>query len=352
MTSPDRFTPTKAFNPSNLFELQNATPETEAGPKNDWLRLALEEIRDRLLNDLLGGFNNIVEGIGEGIESIILAIIGQPGGLAQLRAWAEGIQADIEDIPIIGDFFELITGIPDSDDADAASWIRGRINSLFGITTEIIEVEVPRLDNRIDELGGIGTRSTFYSSGPFHNPGPGKTVGVALFNGGSGLTGAKYLYQEFISDDLVYPVAVTVGGPGQVSRFGSYLAGSWTTGGIVTAQGILDGSLGDAGDGGVRNGSSGSVDGGPGGGNLFAAGGQGATLTTPATKGQDAPLDKVAMVGGGGGGAGYSSAVIKSDGANGGWPGGGGGQSGSSTITGAANEGVGGYGGVIITVKG
>lgn len=233
--------------------------------------------------------------------------------------------------------------------------------NLFGLrwaqVDDIAEVQVPRLDNRIDSLAGIGTRSTFYINGTWTNPGTG-TIAVAVFNGGRRtgdvareVSGARYVFQEFNCADLPATVAVTVGGPNAASSFGTFLMGSWENAAIVTSQGLFDGSAGDAGMGGEASNASGAtLESRTGTGNYFAAGGMYETGTTRAVAGQDAPIDKVALAGGGGGGGGGFSfgGTVAQKGANGGFPGGGAGQRPNSTVSLATP----GSGGVFITLKG
>lgn len=231
------------------------------------------------------------------------------------------------------------------------------------------------LTNKVESLLTGGTRYTYMVNATWTNPGPGKIVGVACFNGGCGGSGhsstlniggrgAKYVYQEFKSDDLPSTVAITVGAAGPVgstgiggtSTFGSYLAGAFDGGGIMTPQGIMA-SGGDAGDGGKGDYFT-SVEedryaGTKGGGNALAAGGT-YNATGNGGQGADAPTNKVAVAGGGGGGgAGTPTIGTTRNAGAGGWPGGGGGAAGYSTVLGSSKNGAGGApGAVFVTVKG
>ncbi|HEY9315776.1 hypothetical protein [Williamsia sp.] len=69
--------------------------------------------------------------------SYLLSIIfdGEPEDWDTLDEIQDGFGTwltSIESIPLLGDFFELITGVPDSDPDDAASWIKDKIDDLFG----------------------------------------------------------------------------------------------------------------------------------------------------------------------------------------------------------------------------
>ncbi|RYF58699.1 MAG: hypothetical protein EOO27_11700 [Comamonadaceae bacterium] len=231
------------------------------------------------------------------------------------------------------------------------------------------------LNNKVESLMSGGTRYTFMVNGTWTNPGPGKIVGVACLNGGCGGSGhsstinvggrgAKYVYQEFKSDDLPSTVAVTVGAAGAVgsmgfggtSTFGSYLAGSFDGGGILTPQGIMA-SGGDAGDGGKGDHFPSAEEdryaGTKGGGNALAAGGT-YNATGNGGQGADAPTNKVAVAGGGGGGgAGTPTIGTTRNAGAGGWPGGGGGAAGYANVLGSSKNGAGGApGAVFVTVKG
>ena len=224
------------------------------------------------------------------------------------------------------------------------------------------------LENRVESLLSGGVRSTYMLSGTFPDPGPGKTVCVAVLRGGQGGgrdsstqnpggIGSPYVYQEFASEELTYPVTVTVGSGGAgrtsgtgtgsaglTSSFGTYLVVTPSTsqGGIISAQGIVA-SAGDAGNGGLAElsdftpGSSGT-------GNALCAGGLYGSSTVPGQPGAACPTDGLAVAGGGGG-AGSAWAVSGANGGAGGWPGGGGG-------SGVNAGGAGASGAVFVTVKG
>ena len=189
---------------------------------------------------------------------------------------------------------------------------------------------------------------------------------------GPGGAGASYVYQEFKSETLSYPVSIKVGTQGDAaSAFGPivtpYLYGSYAGGGIMTPEGVMQ-TAGNAGNGGrgavyvdaTETQSAYITHGTGGGGNALAAGGyyfgDGA-----GGGGGNAPSDKVATAGGGGGaGGGYWGNLINNRdlrGGPGGWPGGGGGGGGywRSGIAGQIHRhapGAGATGAVFVTVRG
>jgi hypothetical protein len=94
-TSPDGFSPAGAFGAGIGPGYQNADPEAGGVQQNLWLTEALEEVRNQLLNNLLGGFLNVPAAISDGIVSIVVAITGALGDLADLAGWALGVQTAI-----------------------------------------------------------------------------------------------------------------------------------------------------------------------------------------------------------------------------------------------------------------
>lgn len=253
----------------------------------------------------------------------------------------------------------------------------GQFFNLGGLSTYSTEMRENQivLSNRIDQLMFGGTRYTFMVSGWWENPGPGKTVGVAVLHAGqpglmeNGGQNAYYVYQEFKSEDLPSGVFCTVGTHASpLSGFGPYLIGSYSGGGIMTDAGIMQ-SAGDAGRGGkgavyipaVPDVSPARVEHGSGGGGNALAGGGGYNPSGAGGQGIDAPIDRIATAGGGGGAGGGFSDTFANDkdlrGGPGGWPGGGGGGGGlwRPTFLGSSERhaaGQGATGAIFITVKG
>lgn len=172
MTSPDFITPPKAFNANTLFGLQDATKEGEAAAANEWLRDALEEVRNRLWNDLLGGYNNIVEGIGDGIEAIVLAIIGMPGGLAELQSFIASLTTAITtNTEAIAELEDIAPATPVTpayvaDIDDMASCARGELIEWYATSSG---------GSHSHSYDASGGGSSFATTG---NSSPGVTVNV------------------------------------------------------------------------------------------------------------------------------------------------------------------------------
>lgn len=247
----------------------------------------------------------------------------------------------------------------------------GRFFNLGGLSTYETEQRTNQIElsNRVEQLITGGTRTRYMIDTTWTNPGPGKLVGVAVLNAGqsgSGLNGgvgAKYIYQEWKSEQLPATVNIDVAtAAGGVSRFGSYLVGSWSGGGIMTPEGIME-TAGNAGNGGL---GANYVDGVPvsgtaGTGNALAAGGTYGAGSTAGGQGTNAPWTGVSTAGGGGGGGGgfQQGLVGNADlrGGPGGWPGGGGGGGGfwRATVGGQTSRhaaGAGATGAVFVTVRG
>lgn len=100
MTSPDGLVPsgnTNAYQASSVHELQDVTQESIAAQKNLWLQQALEEVRDQVLNGLLGGFASvplaIIDAIRTFAESILGTTISGPIGtvLDTVAGWFGGL---------------------------------------------------------------------------------------------------------------------------------------------------------------------------------------------------------------------------------------------------------------------
>ncbi|BAH52304.1 hypothetical protein [Rhodococcus opacus] len=246
----------------------------------------------------------------------------------------------------------------------------GRFFTIGGASTYTTEQRTNQiaLENRIEQLLSGGTRYTYMIDSTWTNPGPGKMIGVAILNAGMsgnamlGGVGAKYVYQEWKSEQLPATVSIDVGtAAGQTSKFGNLLSGSYSGGGILTPEGIME-TNGSAGDGGrganYVDGSS--VSGTSGTGNALSAPG----VYSPSGvggQGGNAPTNRVAIAGGGGGGGGgyFSSLTDSTDlrGGPGGWPGGGGGGGGiwKTSIGGNLSRhapGAGAPGAVFVTVRG
>lgn len=232
---------------------------------------------------------------------------------------------------------------------------------------EVREVEVPRLDNRIDELAGGVTQFTYGTSGTFTKPAGATRIQVTLVGGGAG--GARYTrasrpgggcggwtkWYEFLAADVPASVAITVGaggaggtadgvlgGNGTESRFGDLLVaggGQCTAGGALPGYGTelyYDGSGGKGGN---------STDGGGpaanGGNGPFSSGGVVGAAASGADGGNGAspPTNLIGPGSGGAGGQYKSGAGDGGDGGHGGYPGGGAGGGGNYNTFGVMGNG-------------
>lgn len=286
------------------------------------------------------------------------------------------VMGDFKGHNIFGYILGLVGGQIGAAVGDAIGNIVGAITgglftSLGGLSTYSSNQRTNQitLENRVEQLITGGTRTRYMINTTWANPGPGKLVGVAVLNAGqsgSGLNGgvgAKYIYQEWKSEQLPASIAITVAtAAGGTSRFGSYLVGSWSGGGIMTPEGIME-TAGNAGNGGLgANYVDGApVSGTPGTGNALAGGGSYGAGSTAGGQGANAPWTGVSTAGGGGGGGGGFQQGLIGDadlrGGPGGWPGGGGGGGGfwRATVGGQTSRhtaGAGAPGAVFVTVRG
>lgn len=235
------------------------------------------------------------------------------------------------------------------------------------------------LTNRVEQLEGGGTRTTYAVASTWTNPGAGYIVSIACINGGQGgydggaaSGGAKggrggvgggWVEETFNSEDLSSTVSVSPGaggaangGLGGVSTFGSYVAGIRGVGAIISSKGALETSSkpGDGGTGGDYFPGA-NCAGESGGSSALAAGGAGgagsSTTTRHAAAGSGPASDPVIAAGGGGGGGGGTGGVGAGGNGGGGIFGSGGGGGGAGTTGNNGDGGLGGAGRVIVTVK-
>ncbi|QRI75999.1 MULTISPECIES: hypothetical protein [Rhodococcus] len=281
---------------------------------------------------------------------------------------------------------------------DALDGVTGGIFNLddmadrFRGTERTLANEVPRLDNRIDEIiiGNMQAQlATFSASGTWYKPTDAKYVTVDILGGGSGGgrsnnggnggsgRGGRGGYSggwarlEFDAADLPSEVAITVGAPGSgatsdggdgtdggPSSFGSF--GS-ATGGSSSGQAYGSGGAADrtykirGGNGAslIYAGGNGLAD--PGGEGPFAPGGARPSEQADGTDGNPGVSAGVGQIGpgsGGSGGAGKNGTGSGGRGGAGGWPaapGGGGGH--YETFGFAGNGGNGASGAVFVTTR-
>lgn len=101
---------------------------------NQWSGMSenqISQLRGQLLESIL---STVVQGI---------AGLFIPGGFgaafAQLKAWADGLQEQLADVPVIGDFFEVLTGQEDGDLNDIGTYINAGINAAKKLGQDIID---------------------------------------------------------------------------------------------------------------------------------------------------------------------------------------------------------------------
>ncbi|WP_285189964.1 glycine-rich domain-containing protein [Rhodococcus sp. MEB041] len=227
---------------------------------------------------------------------------------------------------------------------------------------QVREVEVPRLDNRIDELAGGVQQYTFGTTGTFTKPAGATRIVVTLVGGGAG--GSRYTRQaqpgggcggwtkwyEFLASEVPASLTVTVGaGSGGGTSDGQlgYPGGDTKFGDLLTAGGgrcLASGPQPGYGtelyyDGSGGNGALNATTPGQAGGNgPFSAGGApGSSNSKDGQNGVSPGADLVGPGSGGGGGAFVGGA--SGNGGSGGYPGGGGGAGANYNLAGTIGNG-------------
>lgn len=341
MTSPDGAIPSKAVTYDEISAMQNYDPDIAAGIGNSDVTGLANLARGNLLTNILGGF---IGGIAQLISTLFSGIFGGSGG---------GI-------------LDLIGGL---------LGVKNDVN-------QIVNVDVPRLDNRIDEVsvGGVSaSRAFFGQSGTWTKPagdwsrhvidvigggsGGGRGDSFAGDNGIGGWVGG-WAQEEFFDSDLpsTLPIVVGIGGAGATtngaqggnggeSRVTGYLAAGGGTGSYSGAVGFGSKTILIRGGNGGRDGAAASA----GTGHTYAAGGLAGTPVDSGNPGGsgNTPTPSTKAYPGTGGGGGADEGTIGQpggNGGNGGYPGGPGGGGGAPGFNGArGNGGNGAAGGVWIT---
>ncbi|WP_165839616.1 hypothetical protein [Rhodococcus sp. Eu-32] len=312
------------------------SPDHSTGtqPNTGWSdvsEMATDFTKNGLIGILFGGFANGLAGF---ISSLVGGIFGGTGG---------------------GGLGDLIGGL---------LGVKNKVN-------HVADVEIPRVDNRIDELAGGVTQFTFAQSGTFTKPTGATRIQVTLIGGGAG--GARYQrtvnpgggsggwtkWYEFLAAEVPSSVAVTVGpgggggisdgslgASGGASAFGSLLN---VGGGRCQPSGAIPGfgtELYYNGSGG--KGYSESGDGArPGGNGPFSPGG--AAGTTSSKNGENGVPAPEGLIGpGSGGGGGESVSGASGNGGHGGYPGGGGGGGANYNFAGTIGNGGNGAAGLVV----
>ncbi|WP_172651143.1 glycine-rich domain-containing protein [Rhodococcus opacus] len=346
MTAPNQESPPGAYGPSTVASLQDVTQTTVGQQQSADTRALLAQVQTTFIGNLLGGFGNVLDGIGGAINQLISDLVLALKG-------------------ITGGFIDLTGFLHDT---------RTTATTAKSTADQVATVEVPRLDNRIDKLANGDEIYLFTSNGTFTLPDGAVRVGVGLIGGGDGgqsgfrNTGSPsggaggdnggYVFRWFDAADITAPISVTIGlpgagaasatsgnggtagGQGGKTRFGTLLESIETgTGLIIADEGLLSAAATAPGSGGkgasiVDDAGVTGVDGQNGG---LTQGGNAAGYGADGGNGQSVDIAGGQAfsggAGGGGGGYGMGNAIPQragGNGGNGGWPGGGGGGGGGT----------------------
>ncbi|WP_139804872.1 hypothetical protein [Rhodococcus sp. 1168] len=290
---------------------------------------AMGSARGNMITNLFGG---LIGGIAQLISMLFAGIFGGGGGLVDL----------------IGGFLG----------------VKNKVN-------QVADVELPRIDNRIDELAGGVTQFTYGTPGTFTKPAGATRIAVSLVGGAAG--GARWRnnpvgggsggwtrWYEFLADEVPGSVAIgvgsggggatsddTLGGNGTGSSFGSLLTvggGKCTTAGPVCGYGTELYYNGSGGRGGNNDGPATNGGNGP-----FSSGG--VVGAGNGAQGGDGISPDAGLIGPGSGGAGGSAKGGTGNGGrggHGGYPGGGAGAGGNYTTLGTVGNGGNGAPGLVV----
>lgn len=121
MTQPDRLLPKSAANFDSIAALAAKTVEDVEAQIYGQAESPFEKVLDGLFDGLPAGMSQplaILTVLGR-------KLLGLPGKIwASVQDVLADIQPWVENIPGLGDFIELLTGIPDGDENDLASWVQ------------------------------------------------------------------------------------------------------------------------------------------------------------------------------------------------------------------------------------
>jgi len=124
--------PPLTHNPNTKLAFDNPMAFTKgAGDGVDkFLQFIIDGIK-RLTGIDLGVLAGILTGKWNVLDSLGGVVTGIQGTITGIQSAIANLQDRVENIPVIGDFFEIITGKPDSDPNDAASWIRNAFDAIL-----------------------------------------------------------------------------------------------------------------------------------------------------------------------------------------------------------------------------
>ncbi|MGB3771753.1 MAG: hypothetical protein WBA00_11480 [Rhodococcus sp. (in: high G+C Gram-positive bacteria)] len=200
--------------------MQDVDPQAFSTAGNVDMQQALEGIRGNLFLKLLGGFLNIPSALGSLLNDIGLAITAAPGAIVG---------------GVLGAINSFISGIKIQGDQTATT----------------VAVEIPRLDNRIDEVsvgGASAQRASFFQDGTWTKPtgysrhvvkiiggasGGGRSNSIAGGSGVGGWAGGCNEF-EFFDSDLPATVACSIG----LGGAGATSDGTPGSGGLQSSFGV------------------------------------------------------------------------------------------------------------------
>ncbi|WP_157931023.1 hypothetical protein [Mycobacteroides abscessus] len=124
--------PPLTHNPNTKLAFDNPMAFTKgAGDGVDrFIEMIVEGIK-RLFGVDLAALAGILTGKWSILEGLQGAVSTVQGAIANIQSAITSLQDKVEDIPVLGDFFEIITGRPDSDPNDAGTWIRNAFDAIL-----------------------------------------------------------------------------------------------------------------------------------------------------------------------------------------------------------------------------
>lgn len=163
--------PASGYTAQTLFNLQNVDPDDLGAASNIDMWEKLEQFRNKLLTDLLGGFATVPIAVLDGVSDVIAAITGLLNGdLDDLNAWAQSVVAGFEDLldALRGDYVGSDTMLLQIQTwantlfawvQDVADFVQDLLDAVVRGIRGIPVVGAPIADV-IAELAGLGTKAS------------------------------------------------------------------------------------------------------------------------------------------------------------------------------------------------
>ncbi|WP_396903026.1 hypothetical protein [Mycolicibacterium sp.] len=160
MTQPDRLLPSPAFNYSSIAALAARTAEDIEAELYGRSEAPYAKVLGGLFADLPTGMPLPLAIL----TALARKLLNQPARVwASTTALLVDIQPWVENIPVLGDIVELLTGVPDGDENDLASWVQ----RLLKVDSALNAANLVGWIGQID-LGSIGQFSpNLLSEGDF-----------------------------------------------------------------------------------------------------------------------------------------------------------------------------------------